>query len=154
MVKGVALRSLFRSLSSGSYRFSGNNNHILRTSHTRHRDCLAVRTLFNLSHSHVSSSADRLPTGTLFIVQYFDFYATCWNELLFWNGIESTSRTVILFSKRTYWRWNLSTNLHFSQQQGDSRSHIFPPSNRLDFLWETKMIMASFTMHDDIWLVI
>ncbi|KAI9119647.1 hypothetical protein K1719_009523 [Acacia pycnantha] len=62
MRKGVALRSLFRSLSSGSYRFSANNNHILRTSHTRHRDYLAVRTLFNLSPSHASSSADRLPT--------------------------------------------------------------------------------------------
>lgn len=58
----MALRSLLRSLTSGSYRFSANTNHVLRTSHARHRDFFAVRTLFNLSPSHVSSSADRLPT--------------------------------------------------------------------------------------------
>ncbi|KAF7829749.1 succinate dehydrogenase subunit 5, mitochondrial-like [Senna tora] len=61
MEKMVALRSLFRSLSSRSCRFSAINNHQLRTSLICRHDYFTVRTLFSLSPSHIFSSPDRLP---------------------------------------------------------------------------------------------
>lgn len=72
MEKMVALRSIYRSLSSKSYRFA------VSAITLRHR-----RTLSNLSSSHFSAYPNRFPSGTLSQLFLFSFIPFRYSQIIF-----------------------------------------------------------------------